>query len=135
MPKIIAPPKSEEEITVTCPYCGCTLSYTEDEEMQLNNHEWGIECCWCHNEFPTKEISTYTFPEAFCKHSTDRGAVHVEQEEIQKMINEIAKELPDCTIGEYLTFASGDTIVIGIRAEDEDIIYVAQGYYEGFFYK
>lgn len=139
MPKIVAPPKSEEEkrpIVTICPYCKYTISYTEDEVERVGNNAMGVYCPQCGGDIETKHIKPFTFPDTFYYFSANNNAVRNSDENIQRFIDNVKQSLEtECDIGDYVLEGSGDVMVFGVKNEDEDTIYVARNYWEDSVYR
>lgn len=133
MPKIIAPPENNpktEPIITTCPHCQYTISYTEDEVERVENDSLGVYCPHCGGVVETEHIEPFTFPDTFYCFNHD-GAVALSNEETQHYVDIVKRKLQqECQVGEYAFAGIGDTMVFGLKFEDEDVIYVAKNYWE-----
>ena len=131
MPQIVAPPESHshnEPIITTCPHCQYTISYTEDEVDRVDNESIGIYCPHCGGVIVIKHIEPFTFPITF---SHIENSVSLTDEEIQNYVNIIKRQLQqEVEVGEFAFISAGDTIVFGLKFEDEDNIIVAKNYWE-----
>ena len=134
MPKIISPPKSQNEnenqpIITTCSHCGYKISYFKDEEERIENIKMGIFCPHCEEPIITQNVDPFTFPNTFVKCGEDEGAVHITDKAVQILVNEVKKSLINDS-QDYSFSETGDTIVFGYNFEDEIVIYVARNYWE-----
>lgn len=134
MPKIVAPPEIKsktEPIITTCPHCQYTISYTEDEVDRVDNDAMGVYCPQCGGVITTKSIEPFTFPDSFYSFNTRDGANSLTNEEIQRLVNIVKRQLQqEMKIEEYTFLSQGNTMVIGFKLEDEDKIIVARDYWE-----
>lgn len=134
MPKIVAPPEIKpktEPIITTCPNCHYTISYTEDEIEHVDNESMGIYCPHCGGVIETEHVEPFIFPKTFFHYSEDEGAACLTNEQVQKYIDDIKQQLlKELKVGEYTFSCSGDTIVFGFKMENQDMIIVANNYWE-----
>lgn len=135
MPKIVAPPENKtiekRPIITTCPHCNYTISYTEDEVERVDNDAMGVYCPQCGEVITTKHIEPFTFPDSFYSFNTRDGANSLTNEEIQRLVNIVKRQLQqEMKIEEYTFLSQGNTMVIGFKLEDEDKIVVARDYWE-----
>lgn len=135
MPQIISPPESKipekRPIVTTCPHCQYTISYTEDEVERVENDSLGVYCPKCGNVIKTKNVKPFTFPDTFYHFGKDKDSAHLSNEEIQKYVNIVERKLnQECKIGDFTFSGTGNIMVFGFKMEDEDIIYVAENYWE-----
>lgn len=135
MPQIISPPENKttekRPIITTCPHCQYTISYTEDEVERVENDGSGIICPNCNESIVLEHIEPFTFPDTFYHFAVDEGAVCLSDDEVQRYVNIVKRKLQqECKVGEYTFIGSGDTIVLGFKTKDEDLIYVVKNYWE-----
>lgn len=135
MPQIVAPPENKaiekQPIITTCPHCQYTISYTEDEVERVENDGMGVYCPQCDGVITTKHIEPFTFPDSFYSFNTRDGADNLTNEEIQRLVNIVKRQLQqEMKIEEYTFLSQGNTVVIGFKLEDEDRIIVVRDYWE-----
>lgn len=135
MPQIVSPPESKipkkRPIITTCPHCQYTISYTDDEVDRVENDGFGVICPNCNESIVLEHIEPFTFPNTFYHFGTSECAVCLNDEEIQEYVNIVKRKLQqECKVGEYVFTGSGDTMVFGLKMEDEDLIFVAKNYWE-----
>ena len=134
MPQLISlsqNPAPKPPIVTTCPHCNCTLSYMEDEVERVNNEGVGVLCPNCEEPIVTKRIKPFTFPDTFYYCGESAGVVSLTDEEIQSKVDAIEHKLQeDLKVGEFTFTATGNTIIFGLKFEDEDEIIVAKNYWE-----
>lgn len=135
MPQIIAPPENKaiekRPIITTCPHCQYAISYTEDEVERVENDSLGVYCPQCGNIIKTKNVKPFTFPDTFYHFGKDKDSAYLSKEEIQEYVNIVKRKLnQECKIGDFTFSGSGNVMVFGFKMEDEDIIYVAENYWE-----
>ena len=140
MPQIVAPPENKisekPPIITTCPNCQYTISYTEDEIDRIGNESMGVFCPQCGATIETEHIEPFTFPNTFYHCGESENAMPLTDEEIQKYVNAVKRQLQqELKVGEFTFTATGDTIVFGFKFEDEDNIIVAKNYWEDSVFK
>lgn len=139
MPQIIAPPEHEfqfDPIVTTCPHCHYTISYTVDEVERVDDEHMGIYCPHCQGVIETEDVEPFTFPNTFFHFGTNEGAVCLSDKEVQSYVDIVKRKLQqELEVGEYIITGTGDTMVFGLKFEDEDVIYVAKNYWEESIYR
>ena len=110
-----------------CPHCNCLLEISDDDI-----HDDEVTCTWCHKNFQISRRSPkpFTFPNSFYHYGQGEKSVHITDEEIQQMINQVATQKDAISIGEFYEISCGDTKVIGEKYEDSYVITVAKNYWE-----
>ena len=130
--------KNEVEVNeypkrIVCEHCGAELEYDKDDEFI---GLWGMKCITCpecnedcfvsdHRVEPPNWKTTFD-------HTNSDSAVAIDDEEIQEYIDKCYAKLtsdewkPD---DHYLT-GSGDTMIFGVKYEDEIRVFVTRDYYE-----
>ena len=120
----------EEPNTLICDSCRTKFTYDqEDVHIGLFGCKV-VNCPKCGEEtFVTGErIKPPHFPETFYHCGQRNDCMKLNNEEIQKGIDEVRKEL---ILGsEYSYYGTGDTMVIGFQNNDERTFIVAREYYE-----
>ena len=127
--KVIARDNKEETYEAKCPACGCTIEYTE-EDLEDLDHGTGFYCPDCGEAIYQEQFKKYEFPKAFYHFGGHDFSVAIDDKTTQKYINRVVDSLNEHEIGDYTFVGSGDTIVIGLKNEDEDMIIVAKNYWE-----
>lgn len=140
MPQIVSPPENKipekRPIITTCPHCQYTISYTEDEVDRIGNESMGVFCPQCKAMIETEHIEPFTFPNTFYHCGESKDAMLLTDEEIQKYVNAVKRQLQqELKVGEFTSAATGDTIIFGFKFEDEDNIIVAKNYWEESVFK
>ena len=125
--------KSEDIKEIICPNCGETLLYEKSDVDILNNNSYGIYCPNCSAEVETKKRNKIAFPMDFYRFGMNPSSVHIEDEFIEKEINEMKKGLLNDPDLDYSELASGDTLIIGKKYEDCISFYVAKNYYQSYY--
>lgn len=130
-------PKTQE---YDCEHCGSTIEVDADDlpEGWIGAMFFTCPVCGKENmsdvetELPTKD--SIEFPKHFSKSSIDNDAVDISDEEIQKVIRELANKLWDNTNDfEYVSTGYGNFMVFieNYAGEDEYKITVCKNYWEG----
>lgn len=117
---------------IICENCGAELCYEpEDKRIGYVGYEV-IDCPECGEETPVSEkrIHPPKFPITFSHTCADKGAKLLSNEETQCWINEVLDKLKNYKPGEFTFVSTGDTMVIGLKFEDETDIIVTKDYYE-----
>lgn len=135
MPQIISPPESKipekRPIITTCPHCQYTISYTEDEVERVSSDGNGILCPHCEEPIVFEYIKPFTFPDSFYHFGMNEGAICLDERKVQEFVDIVKNKLQqECDTNNCYAIGSGNTMVFGFRHEDEDVIYVAQNYWE-----
>ena len=126
--------KIETVCKTTCESCGAELSYVYDEDCFMVHGNYGFICPCC-GEFiivnaNEDEDDKPIFPKNFFHFSQSDSAVHIENNQIQKWIDEIREKLSAPFADDYYYAGSGDTMVFGFRTVEGIDIMVCQDYYE-----
>lgn len=125
--------KSEYPKRVVCDHCGAELEYDKDDEFI---GLWGIravrcpECdeqTWVGENREEPPVWAYTFD-----HTNKYSAKELECEEIQKMVSRCYEKLmsDDWSVGDHYLTQCGDTMVFGVKYEDEVNVYVTKDFWE-----
>lgn len=117
-----------------CDECGAELEY-DKEDTYIG---WmGFECVTCpdcEREIAVSEcrVQPPTWKTTFDHTSIKTGAVDIEDDKIQKYVNEVAKHLcsNEYKPGEFALTGTGNLLVFGVKWEDGVDIYVTQDYWE-----
>lgn len=125
--------KSEYPKRVICDHCGAELEYDkEDEFIGL----WGIravhcpECLedtWVGEEREVSPEWTYTFDHTDCS-----TAKKLDTTEIQELVDKCYEKLTSDSWqpGDHYLTQCGDTMVFGVKYEDEINVYVTRDFWE-----
>lgn len=117
---------SNDEFYIQCEHCGRQIAYYEDEV-----EDGAIICPNCEEEIyvdPAKK--PFVWPGGFHHCSVSNEAVKLPDEKVQVMVSDMLAMLKKDKVGEFELCATGDTLIIGFRFEDEIQIYVTKDYYE-----
>lgn len=115
----------------TCENCGAELEYSEED---IDIGMFGCETIICpvcgEATFVSDRKIKPTFPKTFWGYK--ENAVNCSNEEIQNFVDYVVKNLTseNSNVGDYSITGSGNTIVIGLKYEDEISIYVCKNYWE-----
>lgn len=116
-----------------CDHCGAELEYNEVDE---HNGQWGMMCITCPVCGEEIFISDYrviepTWGMTF-DHTDENSAVKLDDKETQEMVDKCYDHLmsPEWKPGEFYITMSGDTLVFGVKFEDEVSVYVTKDYWE-----
>lgn len=118
---------------IVCDHCGAELEYDKDDEFI---GLWGMECVTCPECNEDCFVSDHRVESPNWKttfdHTNSDSAVAINDEEIQGMVDKCYNRLmsPEWKVGEFYTTMCGDTLVFGIKFEDEVKVYVTRDYYE-----
>ena len=125
--------KNEVEISeypkrIICDHCGAELEYNEEDE---HNGLWGMKCVTCPvcgEEIFVSEHRAIQPTWGVTFDHTDE----IKDEEIQEMVNKCYERLmsPEWEAGEFYITMMGDTLVFGVKFEDEVNVYVTRDYWE-----
>ena len=124
---------SEYPKRIVCEHCGAELEYDRDDEFV---GLWGMKCVTCpecnedcfvsdHRVEPPNWKTTFD-------HTNSDSAVAIDDEEIQEYIDKCYARLTsdDWTPGDHCLTGSGDTMIFGVKYEDEIRVFVTRDYYE-----
>lgn len=121
-------------------FCDECYAELEIEESDVFVGEFGchlFKCPCCGREVAIDGIerdTPPTFRKTFCHTFADKSnnTYHIEDDEIQKMINNCVSDLisDEVQAGEFSARACGDTVVYAFKYEDCIEILVTQDYYE-----
>lgn len=126
--KPIQPPNE-----VTCDNCGAVLCY-EPTDVRIGYMGCEVvDCPECGEDVlvSEKRVAPPNFPITF--HHTDpygKGVKNLSDGEIQQYVDRVVEQTKQLKAGEFTYTGTGDTMVIGLKHEDETDIIVAKGYYE-----
>lgn len=124
---------SEYPKRIVCEHCGAELEYDKgDEFVGL----WGMKCITCpecnedcfisdHRVEPPNWKTTFD-------HTNSNSAVAIDDKEIQEYIDKCYAKLTsdEWKPGDHYLMGSGDTMIFGVKYEDEIRVFVTRDYYE-----
>ena len=124
---------SEYPKRIVCEHCGAELEYDKgDEFVGL----WGMKCITCpecnedcfvsdHRVEPPNWKTTFD-------HTNSDSAVAIDDEAIQEYIDKCYAKLTsdEWKSGDHYLTGSGDTMIFGVKYEDEIRVFVTRDYYE-----
>lgn len=114
-----------------CDNCGQPITYEKDEVFRLNDETVGFICPNCSCEVVVDYIKPFTFPDSFYHFGANSKSVKLTDQEIQRYVNSIKFDLQnEIKAGEFTITGTGDTVIIGMKCDDEDVIIVAKDYWE-----
>lgn len=136
MPQIVAAPgeKPKQRTVTICPNCRYLISYTDDEIERVDNEAVGVYCPNCGAVIVDHTVTPFTFPNTFHKVNQQEGMSHLNNEQVQKLIDSVRKQGKFLEVGEAYGESTGDTIVIAMKSEEELAIYVTQDYWKDQYY-
>lgn len=124
---------SEYPKRIVCDHCGAELEYDKDDEFV---GLWGMKCITCpecnedcfvsdHRVEPPNWKTTFD-------HTNSDSAVAIDDEEIQEYIDKCYARLTsdEWKSGDHYLTGSGDTMIFGVKYEDEIRVFVTRDYYE-----
>lgn len=132
MAVVVVNKRKEEKKEVFCPNCESTLLY---EKSDVKIGCLGCEVVYCPEcgydvMISAQRIMPPTFPQTFYRFGKYEAAKKVSDEETQRMINEVLKEINTLEVGGFFRVATGNTSVIALKYQDEIDIIVAKDYWE-----
>lgn len=119
-----------------CPFCNTKIGYFETDLNQTGR----LKCPICCKEFlPDCDDycggrENFIFPETFYKFGEEEYSKKLSNAEIQEYVDEVYNAEPNLKVGEWAATGTGDTMVIGLKMEDEFEVIVAQNYYSDSMY-
>lgn len=118
---------------IVCDHCGAELEYNEEDE---HNGLWGMKCVTCpvcgEEIFVSEHRAIQPTWGVTFNHTDEISAVKLKDEEIQEMVDKCYERLmsPEWKAGEFYITMMGDTLVFGVKFEDEVNVYVTRDYWE-----
>lgn len=117
-----------------CDECGAELEYDkEDVHIGWMGCEY-VTCPACDSETMVSEcrVQPPTWKATFRHTSTETGTVDIEDDKVQKCVNEVAKRLcsDEWKPHEFALTGTGNLLVFGVKWEDSIEIYVIKDYWE-----
>lgn len=117
-----------------CDECEAELEYDkEDVHIGWMGCEY-VTCPACNSEIMVGEcrVQPPTWKTTFGHTSIKTGAVDIEDDKVQKCVNEVAKRLcsDEWKPREFALIGTGNLLVFGVKWEDCVDIYVTQDYWE-----
>lgn len=125
---------------ICCPDCNCEyeIDIEKDNEYYIKAQDGKIAkyiCPECGAEFFNEDRvitnKNISFPCDFYQFGKSDNALEISEEEITKSVRELVGKVLKEDVGNYYYTARGDTIIITTKYEDEIVVWVAKGYYEG----
>lgn len=124
---------SEYPKRIVCDHCGAELEYDKDDEFV---GIWGMKCITCPECNEDCLVSDHRVEPPNWKvtfdHTNSDSAVVIDDEEIQEYIDKCYARLTsdDWTPGDHYLTGSGDTMIFGVKYDDEIRVFVTRDYYE-----
>ena len=126
---VVAVKKRQIKKEITCPNCENLLSY-EKEDVEIGHYGCEfITCPECGEKIliTGERIMPPTFPQTFF-HFGD-GA-KVSDKDTQEMVNRVVDNIKKADVGDFYIMATGDTMVVALKYEDNIDVIVAKDYWE-----
>ena len=124
---------SEYPKRIVCEHCGAELEYDRDDEFV---GLWGMKCITCPECNEDCFVSDHRVEPPNWKvtfdHTNSDSAVAIDDEEIQKYIDKCYAKLTsdEWKTGDHYLTGSGDTMIFGVKSEDEIRVFATRDYYE-----
>lgn len=125
--------KKKSDMECKCTRCGCLLGYDEDD-LYMGVDGLGFECPECGEFITAREVDQNQWPDAFYEFGVRKGAVHIDDQSVQKYINECIERLIYDHL-DYTYIGTGDTLVFASWDDEDIIVRVCQGYSEAYVNK
>ena len=84
--------KKKTDLECKCTRCGCLLGYDEDD-LYMGVDGLGFECPECGEFVTVREVDQNQWPDAFYEFGVRKGAVHIDDQSVQKYVNECIERL------------------------------------------
>ena len=126
---VVAVKKRQIKKEITCPNCENLLSY-EKEDVEIGHYGCEfITCPECGEKIliTGERIMPPTFPQAFYHFGSGKK---ISDNNIQGMVNKVVDNIKQADVGDFYTMATGDTMVIALKYEDNIDVIVAKDYWE-----
>ena len=126
---VVAVKKRQIKKEITCPNCENLLSYGK-EDVEIGHY--GCECITCPEcgekiLITGERIMPPTFPRTFYHFSDGKK---ISDKDIQGMVNKVVDNIKQADVGDFYTMATGDTMVVALKYEDDIDVIVAKDYWE-----
>lgn len=127
---MIRPKEVMQTNEIVCDHCNTIFLYDDTDITYGEYGTKGFTCPDC-GEWIAVDWDRHlppTYPTTF----SHNNGVPLSDEEINKYVQEVVNALKDKEMkaGEFATVGCGDTMVIGLKFEDEEDIYVLKNYWE-----
>ena len=126
---VVAVKKRQIKKEITCPNCENLLSY-EKEDVEIGHYGCEfITCPECGEKIliTGERIMPPTFPKTF--YHFDSGK-KISDKNIQEMVNKVVDNIKKAEVGDFHIMATGDTMVVALKYEDNIDVIVAKDYWE-----
>ena len=126
---VVTVKKKQIKKEITCPNCENLLSY-EKEDVEIGHY--GCECITCPEcgeeiLITGERIMPPTFPQTFYHFGSGKK---ISDKNIQEMVNKVVDNIKRADVGDFYVTATGDTMVVALKYEDNIDIIVAKDYWE-----
>ena len=126
---VVAVKKRQIKKEITCPNCENLLSY-EKEDVEIGHY--GCECITCPEcgekiLITGERIMPPTFPQTFYHFGSSKK---ISDKNIQEMVNKVVDNIKIANVGDFYSMATGDTMVVALKDEDNIDVIVAKDYWE-----
>ena len=126
---VIAVKKEKPQEEIICPTCENLLLYEkEDVKIGYLGCE-SITCPECGTEMLTtgERVMPPTFPQTFFHFGDGTKA---SDKDTQEMVNKAVDNIKKAEVGDFYIMATGDTMVVALKYEDDIDIIVTRDYWE-----
>ena len=126
---VVTVKKKQIKKEITCPNCENLLSY-EKEDVEIGHYGCEfITCPECGEEIliTGERIMPPTFPQTFYHFGSGKK---ISDKNIQEMVNKVVDNIKKADVGDFYVTATGDTMVVALKYEDNIDIIVAKDYWE-----
>ena len=126
---VIAVKKEKPQEEIICPTCENLLLYgKEDVKIGYLGCE-SITCPECGTEMLTtgERVMPPTFPQTFFHFGDGTKA---SDKDTQEMVNKVVDNIKKADVGDFYIMATGDTMVVALKYEDDIDIIVTRDYWE-----
>lgn len=108
----------------------CCVCQSELEYMQNDVENGRIECPVCGCAINEDGYDTPVFPDTFYRFGENKLSYKLNKEQIASYVNKTVEEMKKLKPGDYYYIASGDTIVFGVKNDEQTSIFVCKNYWE-----
>lgn len=126
---VVAVKKRQIKKEIACPNCENLLSY-EKEDVEIGHYGCEfITCPECGEEIliTGERIMPPTFPQTFYHFGSGKK---ISDKDIQEMVNKVVDNIKKADVGDFYVMATGDTMVVALKYEDNIDVIVAKDYWE-----
>ena len=126
---VVTVKKKQIKKEITCPNCENLLSY---EKEDVESGHYGCEFITgpeCGEEIliTGERIMPTTFPRTLYQFGSGKK---ISDKDIQGMVNKVVDNIKRADVGDFYVTATGDTMVVALKYEDNIDVIVAKDYWE-----